>query len=153
MTLSGRDFSGEEVQQYGIVNRALADDELRAYVNTLARRIALRPAHAIAFNRDVIRRTFASMADSLFEGFAAENDAMRAAGQQDYLQRANEALIKRGQKYSAAAFSGVTLFMSRCTNATDAAGMFFKTSGTTPWITCARGHSSKFFFTLSTSVL
>jgi enoyl-CoA hydratase/carnithine racemase len=97
VTLSGRDFSGEEAQQYGIVNRALADDELHGYVDTLARRIALRPAHAIAFNRDVVKRTFASMADSLFEGFAAENDAMRAAGRQDFLQRANEALIKQGQ--------------------------------------------------------
>jgi enoyl-CoA hydratase/carnithine racemase len=97
VTLSGRDFSGEEAQQYGIVNRAIADDELHAYVDTLARRIALRPAHAIAINRDVIKRTFASMVDSLFDGFAAENDAMRAAAQQDFLPRANGALIQSGQ--------------------------------------------------------
>jgi enoyl-CoA hydratase/carnithine racemase len=97
VTLSGRDFSGEEAQQYDIVNRAIADDELHAYVDTLARRIALRPAHAIAINRDVIKRTFASMVDSLFDGFAAENDAMRAAAQQDFLPRANGALIQSGQ--------------------------------------------------------
>ncbi|WP_227791637.1 enoyl-CoA hydratase/isomerase family protein [Burkholderia sp. BE17] len=97
VTLSGRDFSGEEAQQYGIVNQALADDELRDYVDSLARRIALRPAYAIASNRGVIKRVFASMADSLFEGFAAENDAMRASIQQDYMQRANEAVAMQGQ--------------------------------------------------------
>ncbi|WP_197672311.1 enoyl-CoA hydratase/isomerase family protein [Cupriavidus nantongensis] len=97
VSLSGRDFSGEEAQQYGIVNQALADDELRGYVDSLARRIALRPAYAIASTRGVIKRVFAPMADSLFEGFAAENDAMRVAIQQDYMQRANEAVAMQGQ--------------------------------------------------------
>ncbi|WP_343618478.1 enoyl-CoA hydratase/isomerase family protein [Ralstonia sp.] len=97
VSLSGRDFSGEEAQQYGIVNQALADDELRGYVDSLARRIALRPAYAIASTRGVIKRVFTPMADSLFEGFAAENDAMRVSIQQDYMQRANEAVAMQGQ--------------------------------------------------------
>jgi enoyl-CoA hydratase/carnithine racemase len=98
VSLSGRDFSGEEAQQYGIVNRALADDELARLC-----RYARAPHCAAPGTRDRVQprrhqaHVFASMADSLFEGFAAENDAMRASVQQDYLQRANEALIKQGQ--------------------------------------------------------
>ncbi|SDJ15808.1 Enoyl-CoA hydratase/carnithine racemase [Paraburkholderia steynii] len=95
--LSARDFSGEEAQKYGVVNQALADDELHAYVEELARRIAQRSLHTIAINREVIKRTFASLADALFAGFAYENEAWRASMQLPDMPRAVQALLKAGQ--------------------------------------------------------
>ncbi|WP_321926414.1 enoyl-CoA hydratase/isomerase family protein [Burkholderia sp. BCC1998] len=97
ITLSARDFSGEEAQQYGIVNRVLPDNELHTYVETLAQRIAQRSQHTIAINREVIKRTFAAMADALFDGFAYENDAWRASMQQPEMSRSIHALLQTGQ--------------------------------------------------------
>lgn len=95
--LSARDFGGEEAQQYGIVNQALEGDELDSYVATLARRIAQRSSHTIAINREVIKRTFATLADSLFAGFAYENEAWRASMQLPEMPRVVEAMLQSGQ--------------------------------------------------------
>lgn len=95
--LSSRDFSGEEAQQYGIVNRTLPDDELQTYVEVLAQRIAQRSAHTIAINREAIKRTFAALADSLFAGFAYENEAWRASMQQPEMSQTVTALLEVGQ--------------------------------------------------------
>jgi enoyl-CoA hydratase/carnithine racemase len=46
--LGGDDFSAEEAERYGYVNRALPPDELRPFVERLALRIASHPADAIA---------------------------------------------------------------------------------------------------------
>jgi enoyl-CoA hydratase/carnithine racemase len=95
--LSARDFSGEEAQQYGFVNQALPDGELDEYVATLARRIAQRSSHTIAVNRDVIKRTFAQMADALFAGFASENDGWRASMLLPEAGQMTQALLESGQ--------------------------------------------------------
>lgn len=95
--LSARDFSGEEAQQYGIINRALPDDELDAYVESLARRIAQRSSQTIAVNREVIKRTFATLADSLFAGFACENEGLRASMQSPEAAQISMALLEAGQ--------------------------------------------------------
>lgn len=95
--LSARDFSGEEAQQYGVINRALPDDDLDAYVETLAKRIAQRSSHTIAVNREVIKRTFAVMADSLFAGFACENEGWRASMQLPEAPQINMAMLQTGQ--------------------------------------------------------
>jgi enoyl-CoA hydratase/carnithine racemase len=46
--LGGDDFSAEEAERYGYVNRALPPEELRPFVESLAHRIASFPAEAIA---------------------------------------------------------------------------------------------------------
>jgi enoyl-CoA hydratase/carnithine racemase len=95
--LSARDFSGEEAQQYGVINQALPDDELDAYVEMLAKRIAQRSSHTIAVNREVVKRTFAIMADSLFAGFASENEGWRASMLLPEASQINIAVLETGQ--------------------------------------------------------
>ena len=45
--LSARDFSADEAEAYGTVNKALEPDEIGEYVDTLAKRIARFPAESI----------------------------------------------------------------------------------------------------------
>ena len=54
IVLGGRDFSAEEAERYGWVNRALPPDEIGRYVDALACRIAGFPAHALAQAKAVI---------------------------------------------------------------------------------------------------
>ena len=48
IVLGGEDFPAELAERYGWVNRALSPDEIRPFVDRLARRIASFPAEAIA---------------------------------------------------------------------------------------------------------
>lgn len=77
--LSGRDFSGEEAERYGIVNRALPANVLDAYVDELAARMAERSKEVIAMHREVFKQVYAPMVDPMFAGLSAENDGLRAA--------------------------------------------------------------------------
>jgi enoyl-CoA hydratase/carnithine racemase len=45
--LSARDFTADEAEAYGTINKALNADEIDDYVDTLAKRIALFPAESI----------------------------------------------------------------------------------------------------------
>ncbi|GAA5213533.1 enoyl-CoA hydratase/isomerase family protein [Corallincola platygyrae] len=45
--LSARDFTADEAEAYGTINKALAPDEIGEYVDTLAKRIAQFPAESI----------------------------------------------------------------------------------------------------------
>jgi enoyl-CoA hydratase/carnithine racemase len=76
--LSGRDFSGDEAAVYGIVNRAVAADDLVDYVEDLAGRIAKRPAAAVGAVNEVFKNISGAAIDALFAGFAAENEGLRA---------------------------------------------------------------------------
>lgn len=77
VVLSARDFTGTEAADYGMINRVVAADELTAYVDDLARRIALRSPGSIAAVNEVFKAVYSSAADALFGGFAVENTAMR----------------------------------------------------------------------------
>jgi len=76
--LSSRDFTAEEAERYGLINRALDDDALDAYVADLAARIALRSPAVVEMHRQVADRAFSPMVEPLFAALAAENDGMRA---------------------------------------------------------------------------
>jgi enoyl-CoA hydratase/carnithine racemase len=76
--LSARDFTADEAERYGLINRALDDGALDAYVADLAARIALRSPAVVAMHREVAARAFSPMIEPLFAGLAAENDGMRA---------------------------------------------------------------------------
>ncbi|MFC8435557.1 enoyl-CoA hydratase/isomerase family protein [Streptomyces sp. NPDC057253] len=75
--LSGRDFSGEEAAAYGLLNRVLPADEIHAYVDDLARRVAARSPGSVAAVNQVIAKVFNSAVDAQFAGFAVESEAMR----------------------------------------------------------------------------
>lgn len=77
--LSGRDFSGDEAERYGLINRSLPAGQIDAYVDDLARRIGQRSAQVVAMHGEVFKRVYAPMVDPMFAGLAAENDALRAA--------------------------------------------------------------------------
>jgi len=54
--LGGDDFSAEEAERYGWINRALPADELGPFVERLARRIARFPAASLAEAKQLIAR-------------------------------------------------------------------------------------------------
>jgi enoyl-CoA hydratase/carnithine racemase len=54
--LGGGDFSAEEAERYGYVNRALPSDEIAAFVDELALRIASYPARSIALNKAAVNQ-------------------------------------------------------------------------------------------------
>jgi enoyl-CoA hydratase/carnithine racemase len=76
--LSARDFTSEEAERYGLINRALGDSELDAYVADLAARIALRSPAVVGMHREVSARAFSPMVEPLFAALSAENDGIRA---------------------------------------------------------------------------
>lgn len=76
--LSARDFSGEEAERYGLVNRSLPAAELEAYVADLVSRLRTRPSEIIALHRAVQSKLTEPMTDTFFAALAAENDGFRA---------------------------------------------------------------------------
>lgn len=95
--LSSRDFSGEEAERYGLINRALPKADLDRYVDDLVSRIARRSRPTITMNREVINRVFAGMVDPVFAGFAAENDGLRAGMAGAEMPACMEAMLRGGQ--------------------------------------------------------
>ena len=95
--LSGRDFSGEEAERYGIVNRALPAKELDAYVDELAARMAERSKEVIAMHREVFKQVYAPMVDPMFAGLSAENDGLRAALAGDEMKDGIAAMLELKQ--------------------------------------------------------
>lgn len=77
MLLTSRDFSGEEAERYGLVNRALPAGELDARVEDTVCRLARRSPRITAMHKQVARTVFATAADAMFAGFGAENDGLR----------------------------------------------------------------------------
>jgi len=54
IVLGCEDFSAELAERYGYVNRALPADEIGAFVDRLARRIATFPSHAIRLAKEAV---------------------------------------------------------------------------------------------------
>ncbi|HEY2050207.1 MAG TPA: enoyl-CoA hydratase/isomerase family protein [Caulobacteraceae bacterium] len=64
--LGCNDFPAELAERYGYINRALPADELTPFVESLARRIASFPAHAIAHAKAAVDKgAFGSLAEGL----------------------------------------------------------------------------------------
>jgi len=81
--LSSRDFTGDEAERYGLVNRALPASELNTYVEDTVAHLAKRPLRIVALHKQVLRSVFKDMADAMFAGFGAENDGLRASLSRD----------------------------------------------------------------------
>jgi enoyl-CoA hydratase/carnithine racemase len=95
--LSARDFTADEAERYGMINRALGDDELDAYVANLAARIALRSPEVVGMHREVSARAFSPMVEPLFAALAAENDGIRAGLETDEMQEMMQLHLETGQ--------------------------------------------------------
>ena len=65
--LGSDDFDAETAAQYGWINRALADDELDAFVDTFARRIASFDKAALAEAKRLVNRRTLPQAEDLIE--------------------------------------------------------------------------------------
>ena len=95
--LSARDFSAEEAERYGLINRALDEDALDGYVADLAARIALRSPAVVAMHREVAGRAFSPMVELLFAAMAAENDGIRAGLESDEMREMMQMHLDTGQ--------------------------------------------------------
>lgn len=67
--LGGEDFSASQAEQFGWINRAMSPDELGPWVESLARRIATFPPHAVAHIKAAVNRGYEA---SLPAGLLAE---------------------------------------------------------------------------------
>ncbi len=90
--LSANDFDGETAERYGYVNRSLPDQELDAFVDTLARRISTFDRRAIAAAKLLVNQASLPPADGLLSAFAS----FEAALGWPEAQRRVGALLKRG---------------------------------------------------------
>ncbi|WP_297831886.1 enoyl-CoA hydratase/isomerase family protein [Pseudomonas sp.] len=97
LLLTSRDFSGDEAERYGLINRSLSQGELDDYVEDVVRRVAKRSHAVIAMNREVVRRVFEPFVEPLFSGLAAENDGLRAGMESPEMQAGMAAMMKEGQ--------------------------------------------------------
>jgi len=59
------DFGAEVAERYGYVNRALPPEDITAFVNTLAYRIAMFPAEAIALAKEAVAMADSGIEDAL----------------------------------------------------------------------------------------
>jgi enoyl-CoA hydratase/carnithine racemase len=95
--LSSRDFSGEEAERYGLVNRALPATELDAYLDDLVTRLLKRSRAVVAMHREVFGRVYSGVVEPLFGGLAAENNGLRAGMASPEMQAGIAAHLQAGQ--------------------------------------------------------
>ena len=95
--LSARDFSAAEAERYGLINRSLHAAELDGYVAGLASRVARRSPAVISMHRKVVECARAPFSRTLVEGFAAENEGLRAGLAGTEMLRIVELLLAAGQ--------------------------------------------------------
>jgi enoyl-CoA hydratase/carnithine racemase len=86
------DFDAEMAERYGWVNRSLPPDELRPFVDRLARRIASFPAKAIAAAKAAVDAALPSPLD----GLLAEAEAFNTALVTDEAQARMRRFLERG---------------------------------------------------------
>lgn len=95
--LSARDFSGEEAERYGLLNRSLPASELEPYVDDLVSRLRARPSEIIALHRAAHAKLTEPMTDTFFAALAAENDGFRACLAAGKMQESARKHLEIGQ--------------------------------------------------------
>lgn len=95
--LSARDFTAQEAERYGLINRCLDDGELGDYVADLVTRIARRSPEVVAMHRAVFAQAFSGVVEPMFAAMAAENDGMRAGLAGSEMPAVMAAHLKLGQ--------------------------------------------------------
>jgi len=74
--LGSEDFDGETAERYGWVNRALPDDELDAFVDKLARRIATFDRNPIAAAKGLVNEVSLPAADQFVKSLNLFRNAL-----------------------------------------------------------------------------
>lgn len=95
--LSARDFAAEEAERYGLINRALDDDALDAYVDDLVARVVQRSPKIVAMHRAVLNQAYAPVVEPMFAAMAAENDGLRTAIAEGDMLAAVASHLEQGQ--------------------------------------------------------
>ncbi len=67
MILAGEDLDAETAERWGLLNRALAADEIEPFVDRLARRIASFSSEAIALAKESVNASALPLAEGLIE--------------------------------------------------------------------------------------
>jgi len=81
------DVDAATAQAWGWVNRALPPEELRPFVDRLARRIASFPAHAVAEAKASVLRAEQAVTQHLLDEAAGFNRTLAGAGTREAMQR------------------------------------------------------------------
>src|SRR5438132_336495 len=76
IVLGANDFDGDMAERYGYVNRALPDDDLDAFVDVLARRIASFDRRPIAAAKNLINQVSLPSADRLLDALSSFTTAL-----------------------------------------------------------------------------
>jgi len=76
IVLGANDFDGDTAAQYGFVNRALPDNQLDAFVDALARRIATFDVRAIAAAKRLINQVSLPSTDNLLSALNSFQTAL-----------------------------------------------------------------------------
>jgi enoyl-CoA hydratase/carnithine racemase len=92
IVLGANDFDGDIAERYGYVNRALPDDQLDAFVDVLARRIASFDRRPIAAAKNLINQVSLPSADRLLDALNSFTTALAWPEAQQRFQ----ALLNRG---------------------------------------------------------
>lgn len=95
--LSSRDFSGEEAERYGLLNRALPAAQLDAYLDDLIRRLLQRSPAVVAMHRAVLDKVYGGIVDQVFAGLAAENVGLQTGLKTPEMTGTMAALLEVGQ--------------------------------------------------------
>lgn len=82
------DFDAELAERYGYINRAIADDELSEFVETLAQRIASYPSLALIKTKQTVNQTEAISAEQLGAEYLAFHQTANAPGMTERMQQA-----------------------------------------------------------------
>ena len=95
LMFTGRLLGAEEAKQLGLVNRAVAPEDLQGDVLALARDIATRPQHALHFTKRVLNKLVEERATySLDLGLAFEAVTLGTA---DHKRAVEKFVTKAGQ--------------------------------------------------------
>src|SRR6266571_261918 len=90
--LGANAFDGDTAERYGHINRALPDQDLDGFVDTLARRIASFDLHPVAAAKNLINQVSLPSADRLLDALNAFQKALTRPDAQQRVQ----ALLNRG---------------------------------------------------------
>jgi enoyl-CoA hydratase/carnithine racemase len=90
--LSENDYDGDTAERYGYINRAVPDEELDRFVDTLARRIASFDRRSITAAKNLINQVSLPLADRMLDAFNLFQNALTWPETQQRIQ----ALLKRG---------------------------------------------------------
>jgi enoyl-CoA hydratase/carnithine racemase len=92
MILGGQDLDAQTAERWGLLNRALPDDQLDDFVDSLARRISLFPPEAVRLAKASVLAALPDPAEHLVEEAVALQETLRLPG----ARASMEAFLKLG---------------------------------------------------------